>query len=116
MKLFFTIVGLFIIQSNVCSQSYNRLHSKAILIDTHNDVLSSASMKGLDFTANLKGKTHSDLDRLIEGGVDIQVFAVFCNETFGKGTAFSYANREIDSLYAIVARSGDKMMMVTDSA
>jgi membrane dipeptidase len=114
LKSLFVQLVLSVLYSGLFSQSYIRLHEKAILIDTHNDVLSSASMKGLDFTSDLKGKTYSDLDRLRKGGVDVQVFAIFCNETFGKGTAFSYANREIDSLYAIVSRSRDKMMMVND--
>jgi membrane dipeptidase len=46
----------------------------------------------------------------------VQVFAVFCNETFGKGTAFSYANREIDSLDAIVSRNPNDMMLVNSPA
>ena len=116
MKSFPAIFAFIIVHFGLFAQSYTKIHSKAILIDTHNDVLSSASMKGMDFASNLKGNTHSDLDRLIKGGVDVQVFAIFCNETFGKGTAFSYANREIDSLYSIVARSGNKMMMVNDPA
>lgn len=116
MKSLSSVVALIILHSFLFGQSYTKVHSKAVLIDTHNDVLSSASMKGLDFASDLKGKTHSDLGRLIKGGVDVQVFAIFCNETFGKGMAFNYANREIDSLYSIVARNPDKMMMVNNPA
>lgn len=116
MKSLPAFVVLIFVHSCLFGQSYSKIHSKAVLIDTHNDVLSSASMKGLDFASDLKGKTHSDLGRLIKGGVDVQVFAIFCNETFGKGTAFNYANREIDSLYSIVARNTDKMMMVNNPA
>ncbi len=95
-------------------QSYQSLHRKAIVIDTHNDVLSSATMKGLNIEADLTGKTHSDIARFQKGGIDVQVFSIFCDERFGKDTAFNYANREIDSLYAIVSRNTDKMMMVTN--
>ena len=98
------------------SQSYKKLHEKAIVIDTHNDVLSSATMKGLDLGRNLKGKTHSDLDRFKKGGIDIQVFSIFCDGTFGKDTAFKFANIEIDSLYALTGRYPGKMMMVTSTA
>lgn len=94
-------------------QSYKALHRKAIVIDTHNDVLSSATMKGLNIENDLSGRTHSDMARLQRGGVDIQVFSIFCDERFGKDTAFKYANREIDSLHAIVGRNADKLMMVT---
>ena len=95
-------------------QSYKSLHRKAIVIDTHNDVLSSATMNGLSIEDDLTGKRHSDINRFKKGGIDIQVFSVFCDERFGKDTAFKYANREIDSLYAIVGRNPATMMMVTN--
>lgn len=95
-------------------QSYKSLHQKAIVVDTHNDVLSSATMKGLNIENDLTGKTHSDIARFKKGGVDAQIFSIFCNERFGKDTAYKFANIEIDSLYAIVARNPDKMMIVTN--
>src|SRR4051812_48263948 len=93
-------------------QSYRKLHRDAIVVDTHNDVLSTATMKGLSIEHDLTGQTHSDLARFLKGGVDIQVFSIFCDERFGKDTAFKYANREIDSLYAIAGRNGNRAMMV----
>lgn len=97
----------------VQAQQYKRIHENAIVVDTHNDVLSSATMEGLSIERNLLGKTHSDLARFKKGGIDIQVFSVFCDEKFGKDTAYKFANIEIDSLYAIVGRNPDRMMMVT---
>jgi membrane dipeptidase len=94
------------------SQSYEKLHTSAILVDSHNDVLSTATMKGLNIENDLTGKTHSDIARFKKGGVDVQVFSIFCDERFGKDTAFKFANIEIDSLYAIASRNPDKMMMV----
>ncbi|KYP13668.1 dipeptidase [Flavihumibacter sp. CACIAM 22H1] len=88
------------------------LHEKSIVVDTHNDVLSNATLKGLNIEEDLSGKTHSDLARFRRGGIDIQVFSIFCDERFGAGTAFNHALREIDSLDAIVARNPDKMMLV----
>jgi membrane dipeptidase len=95
-------------------QSYKSLHKNAIVIDTHNDVLSSATINGLNIENDLTGKRHSDITRLKKGGIDIQVFSAFCDERYGKDTAFKFANREIDSLYAIVGRNTGKMMMVTN--
>src|SRR6476661_11210380 len=97
----------------VSCQSYKHLHQKAIVADTHNDVLSTATMRGLNIDNDLAGQTHSDLARLKKGGVDVQVFSIFCDERFGKDTAFRFANIEIDSLYAIAARSSDKMTVVS---
>jgi membrane dipeptidase len=95
------------------AQSYQKLHEKAIVVDTHNDVLSSATMHGLDFETDLRGKTHTDLARFRKGGVDVQVFSIFCDDSYGVGSAFRRANQEIDSLYAIAGRNPDKMQIVT---
>lgn len=94
-------------------QSYKRLHQGAVVVDTHNDVLSTVTLRGLNVDNDLSGKTHSDLARFKKGGVDVQVFSVFCDERFGRDTAFKFANLEIDSLYAIVSRNSDKLMMAT---
>ena len=92
------------------------LHENAIVVDTHNDVLSTATLKGLNIEDDLSGKTHSDLARFRKGGIDIQVFSIFCDEHYGPGTAFNHALREIDSLDAIVARNPSKMMLVNNYA
>ncbi|HEV7621777.1 MAG TPA: dipeptidase [Flavisolibacter sp.] len=96
------------------NQSYQKFHKDAIVIDTHNDVLSTVTMKGLNIDNDLTGKSHSDINRFKKGGIDIQVFSIFCDERFGKDTAFKFANIEIDSLYSIVNRNRNKMMIVTD--
>lgn len=87
-----------------------------VTIDTHNDVLSTAILKGLHIEDDLSGKTYSDLARFRKGGVNIQVFSIFCDERYGKGTAFNYALREMDSLDAIAARNPSKMMLVNTMA
>ena len=97
-------------------QSYLKLHESAIVVDTHNDVLSEATLKGLDIGTDLTGKAMSDLARWKKGGVDVQVFSIFCDDHFGVGSAFRQANREIDSLYSIAARYPDRMEIVTDAA
>src|SRR5206468_4934499 len=104
---------LFFISIFSCTQ-YKKLHQQAVVIDTHNDVLSTVTMKGLNIDNDLTGISHSDIRRFQEGGVDIQVFSIFCDERFGKDTAFRYANIEIDSLYSIVKRNPASMMMVTN--
>jgi membrane dipeptidase len=98
------------------AQSYKSLHKKAIVIDTHNDFISTGIEKNKSFDQDLKGITHSDLNRMKKGGVDVQVFSIFCDENYGMGTAFAYANREIDSLYAVVERNPKRMMIVKTPA
>lgn len=113
--MFFRTCLLLCLATTGSAQSYQTLHQKALIVDTHNDVLSSV-ISGLNIEHNLKGKTHSDLQRFKQGGVDVQVFSVFCDERYGKGTAFAFANREIDSLQAIVQRNPSRLMMVTTPA
>jgi membrane dipeptidase len=113
-KIFLPFLILFSLQA--FPQSWKKLHQESIVIDTHNDVLSTVSMRGLDINRNLTGISHSDINRFKKGGVDIQVFSIFCDERFGKDTAYKYANIEIDSLYAIVARNPSRLMIVTDPA
>jgi membrane dipeptidase len=97
---------------NTSAQHVQRLHKKAIVIDTHNDFLSTGIEKNKSFDMQLKGTTHSDLERMKTGGIDVQVFSIFCDENYGNGTAYAFANREIDSLYAVVERNPSKMMIV----
>lgn len=111
--LLFTVLIICVVVAN--AQRYKHLHNEAIVVDTHNDIL-SATMEGLNIEKNLRGKTHSDIARFKKGGIDIQVFSVFCDDEFGKDTAYKFANIEIDSLYAIVNRNPGKMMMVTSPA
>ena len=104
---------LFILfQQTLPAQSYQKIHAKAILVDTHNDFLSKAVEDHYGFDANLQGITHSDLTRMKKGGVDVQVFSIFCDEHYGKGSAFAFANRELDSLYAVAGRNPDRMQIV----
>jgi membrane dipeptidase len=94
------------------AQSHQKLHKEAIVIDTHNDFISTSIEKKLGFDQSLKGITHSDLKRMKEGGIDIQIFSIFCDENYGKGTAFAFANREMDSMYAIIKRNPTNTMLV----
>jgi membrane dipeptidase len=115
MKRYFSIAVCFVaLFAN--AQNYKTVHEQAVVIDTHNDILSFAIQKKLNIDENLTGKTHSDIARFKKGGIDVQVFSVFCGENLGKGTAFTFANREIDSLYTIVARNPEKLMIATTPA
>lgn len=100
----------------VNAQSWKKTHFQSIVVDTHNDILTSTLEKKLSFDQPLDGKTHSDLFRMKTGGIDVQVFSVWCDEDYGKGRAFARANEEIDTLYAWTRRNPGKMMIVTNFA
>ncbi len=96
------------------AQSYKKLHFNAIVVDTHNDIPSTAIEKGLSFDQNLQTKTHSDLQRMAAGGVDAQFFSIWCDGN--KEHPYAWANREIDTVLAWTNRNPDKMMQAFTAA
>lgn len=81
------------------AQSPATIHKNAIVVDTHGDILFNQIKSGIDI-----GKPQTtgnfDLPRAKKGGLDVQVFSVWCDETGG----YEMANRQIDSLYSLIKR------------
>jgi membrane dipeptidase len=113
-----TCILIFLIQCNLKTtaqqhtQSYQEIHSNAIVVDTHNDILTQAIKKGVVFDNNLKGQTHSDLVRWKQGGVDVQFFSIWCDGD--KINPFDYAIRQMDTLDALANRNPDKIIEVAN--
>ena len=114
MKKQFLLLLLAIYTIKATAQPYKQLHFDAILVDTHNDIPSATIEKKVQFDTDLKGKTHSDLNRMKEGGVDVQIFSIFCGPE--QAQPYAFANREIDSVYEWTRRNPDKMMIVKTPA
>jgi membrane dipeptidase len=120
MKLKILTIGVLLTQQ-INAQSYKEIHAKAIVVDTHIDFLMQVTDSGsvayrnneFAFDKDLKGKTHIDLTRQKEGGLDVQVFSIFC--TGNMKTPFSFANRQIDSLDAVITRHPDKIVKAVNS-
>jgi membrane dipeptidase len=96
------------------AQSYKKIHTGAVLVDTHNDILMLAADRGIVFDQDLTGKTHSDLNRWKTGGLDVQIFSVYCDGDLKN--PFAFANREMDSLDAVIARNPGKIVLVKNHA
>jgi len=89
------------------AQTGAKLHKKAIVVDTHGDILSDQIKSGID--VGVRQKTGNfDMVRAKEGGLDVQVFSVWSDYTGG----FALANRQIDSLDALISRHPDKIVKV----
>jgi membrane dipeptidase len=88
-------------------QAYLKLHQQAVVVDTHNDIPSASIEKKLLFDSDLTGKSHTDLKRLQQGGVDVQFFSIYCGPE--QASPYAFANREIDSVYAWVNRNPGAM-------
>ena len=97
------------------AQNAAQIHNRAILIDTHNDVLSNQLIIKNDL-AKLQPTGNFDLVRAKQGGLDAQGFSIWCGEDYGHGRAFKMANREIDSLYALIKRNPGKITLVRNSS
>ena len=113
MKILLLIISITLSQQ-INAQSYQKIHRKAIVVDTHNDILMQAADRGTSLDQDLTGKTHSDLSRWKKGGLDVQIFSVYCDG--GLKNAYAYANREMDSLDAVALRNPDKIIKVSNYA
>lgn len=90
------------------AQDLQKLHKDIIVVDAHNDVIISSILRGRDIGQALK-VGHTDIPRLQEGGVDVQVFAVWSNDEKWPKDAFKHANEQIDSLESVVRRNSTKI-------
>lgn len=107
MKKYFLII-LLISSFDVFSQSNIKFHRKSIVVDTHGDILSDQIKSGIDIGKRQKGGNF-DLIRAKEGGLDVQVFSVWSDYT----GSFNLANRQIDSLEALINRYPNFITKVT---
>jgi len=96
------------------AQKFKRFHQRSVVADAHNDFLTEALTKNVSIDQNLEGVTHSDLQRMKKGGVDVQVFSIWCDGL--QLAPFAYANRQIDTLYAFASRNAARMSIVKTPA
>lgn len=108
MKHLITFI-LFLVCINTLAQRYKKIHFRSVLIDTHNDIPSTAIEKGVSFDEDTRTKTHSDLNRMLQGGVDAQLFSIWCDGN--KVNPYQWANREMDTVLAWTNRNPYKMML-----
>lgn len=107
-KLLFLLLPL-----SVQAQQFQKIHDKAVVVDSHNDILTACMEKKVSMDADLKGRTHSDLKRFKQGGVDVQIFSIWCDGN--KENPFAWANREMDTLDAVISRNPAKIALVRNS-
>ena len=95
------------------SKTFEEIHSQAIFVDSHNDILLQTMEKGYIIDDDLEGKTHSDLDRMKQGGLDVQFFSVWSDGN--QLNPYSFANIQIDSLDAVIERNPNKIVKVSNT-
>lgn len=92
------------------AQNSNSIHQKAIVVDTHGDILFNQIKSGIDI-GKLQPTGNFDLVRAKKGGLDVQVFSIWCDEKGG----YDVANQEIDSLYSLIKRYPNKIALVRNA-
>jgi membrane dipeptidase len=89
-----------------------KIHYKSVLVDTHNDAVTACIEKKVSFDQDLTGINHSDLKRFKEGGLDYQLFSIWCDGE--KVNPYAWAMREMDTIDAVAARNPNKMIVAKD--
>ncbi|MEQ8209151.1 MAG: dipeptidase [Lacipirellulaceae bacterium] len=95
----------------VLTDEAKRIHESAILIDGHNDLpwelrkQGSVTFDRLDLAKLQKGKVHTDIPRLREGGMGAQFWSVYVPaSTAGEGKALLMTLEQINMVEAMVER------------
>ncbi|WP_418359147.1 dipeptidase [Sphingobacterium detergens] len=109
-KLLFMGLGMLSLNRLAYSQDYKKVHQDLVIVDGHNDVIYESIFGGKDIGQRLStGAT--DLPRLKEGGVDVQVFAVWSDDAKWKTGAFEHANAQIDALEKMTAANAKNIAL-----
>ena len=114
-KLFVALAIIGLIPCIADAQDFKQIHKDILVVDGHNDVIISSILRGKDIGQRLT-TGHTDLPRLQEGGVDVQLFAVYSNDLRWKSGAFKHANDQIDALEKVIAENPTKIALATSTS
>lgn len=92
------------------AQDYQEFHKKLRVVDGHNDVIIESILPGRDIGQRLTDG-HTDIPRLMEGGVDVQVFAVWSDDKRWEKGAFQHANDQIDALEKVIRQNSERIAL-----
>lgn len=105
------VISILIFHFSSFAQTAETIHQSAIVVDTHGDILFNQIKSGIDI-GKLQPNGNFDLVRAKQGGLDVQFFSIWCDETGG----YALANREIDSLYSLIQRYPKRIALVRNGA
>ena len=93
----------------MAQSDYKTIHQQSLVVDTHADVLLQV-LRGADISKKLESG-HVDLIRLKEGGVDVQVFAVWPNpESEYEKSMYKQSVHLIDLFDTLMQNNPDKIV------
>ena len=93
------------------------IHRKAIVVDTHNDILSMMTDDNYDLGVSSVGKYHTDIARMKQGGLTAEFFSVYIDRSFVRdGGSARRALDMIDYVYSAAERYPNDLMMAYSTA
>jgi membrane dipeptidase len=93
------------------------IHRASILVDGHNDITTPMYDFDYDIGVASKGKYHTDLFRMKEGGITAEFFSIYVSGDYAKkGGSARRAMDLIDTVYRAVENHPDKLMLSTTVA
>lgn len=115
MRNLFSFLCLFGIIVPGWAQDYQEVHRRLLVVDGHNDVIITSILRGRDIGQRLE-EGHTDIPRLIEGGVGVQVFAVWSDDQKWKKDAFKHANDQIDALEKVIRQNPERIVLAKNTS
>ena len=93
------------------------IHRSAIVIDTHNDILSFMADDNYDIGVSSVGKYHTDLARMKQGGLTAEFFSVYIDRKYAtEGGSARRALDMIDYVYRAIEQHPRELMYATSTA
>jgi membrane dipeptidase len=88
------------------------IQRKAIVVDTHNDILSFMIDENYDLGVSSVGKYHTDIARMKQGGLTAEFFSVYIDRSYARdGGSARRALEMIDYVYRAAERYPNDLMM-----
>ena len=96
-----------------------RVHRDAIVIDTHNDMMTRVLDDGYDpAVRHGPGDAHTDIPRLVDSGITAQFMAAWVDAPYALArpdASFARALQYLDAIHAMVERNADTLLLATDA-
>ncbi len=93
------------------------IHRKAMVVDTHNDILSMMTDDNYDLGVSSVGKYHTDNARMKQGGLTAEFFSVYIDRSFARDGGSARRTLDmIDYVYRAVERYPNDLMMAYSTA
>ena len=94
-----------------------KIQSEAIVVDTHNDILSMMTDDNYELGVSSVGKYHTDIARMKQGGLTAEFFSVYIDRSYAKdGGSARRALDMIDYVYRAAERYPNDLMMSYSTA